>query len=208
MPITINGDGTITGLAVGGLPDGCVDADTLAAGAAVPADGSITTAKLANGAATQEKRTYAAGEIVQVLYAQHSGNNNLSTTSDADVATGVTIGPFTPKFVNSNFLISLNGGAWDGGSGVQGITAVYAQYGNNTPTSLGYFDASFSNSTRFQPHSGQMVHNPQADNGYSSGTIRYHLYHRERGGGSTQYTYFFEGGVTGQMIFSAIEIKV
>ena len=35
MPVTINGSGSITGLAVGGLPDGCVDADTLAAGAAV-----------------------------------------------------------------------------------------------------------------------------------------------------------------------------
>ena len=34
MPITINGSGTITGLSVGGLPDGIVDADTLAAGAA------------------------------------------------------------------------------------------------------------------------------------------------------------------------------
>ena len=52
MPVTINGDGSITGLAVGGLPDGCVDADTLAAGAAVPADGSITAAKLASGAIT------------------------------------------------------------------------------------------------------------------------------------------------------------
>ena len=30
MPVTINGDGSITGLAVGGLPDGCVDTDTLA----------------------------------------------------------------------------------------------------------------------------------------------------------------------------------
>ena len=30
MPITINGSGTITGLSVGGLPDGTVDADTLA----------------------------------------------------------------------------------------------------------------------------------------------------------------------------------
>ena len=29
MPVTINGDGSITGLAVGGLPDGSVDADTL-----------------------------------------------------------------------------------------------------------------------------------------------------------------------------------
>ena len=46
MPVTINGDGTISGLAVGGLPDGSVDADTLAAGAAVPADGSITTCLL------------------------------------------------------------------------------------------------------------------------------------------------------------------
>ena len=55
MPITINGDGTITGLAVGGLPDGTVDADTLASGAAVPADGSITTAKLASNAVTTSK---------------------------------------------------------------------------------------------------------------------------------------------------------
>ena len=33
MPIAIYGSGTVTGLAVGGLPDGTVDADTLAAGA-------------------------------------------------------------------------------------------------------------------------------------------------------------------------------
>ncbi len=34
MPITINGSaGTITGVSTGGLPDGCVDADTLASGA-------------------------------------------------------------------------------------------------------------------------------------------------------------------------------
>ena len=33
MPITINGDGSIAGLAVGGLPDGSVDADTLASNA-------------------------------------------------------------------------------------------------------------------------------------------------------------------------------
>ena len=32
MPITINGSGTITGLSVGGLPDGTVDAGTLASG--------------------------------------------------------------------------------------------------------------------------------------------------------------------------------
>ena len=30
MPIAVNGSGTITGISVGGLPDGCVDTDTLA----------------------------------------------------------------------------------------------------------------------------------------------------------------------------------
>ena len=56
MAITINGStNTIAGLAVGGLPDGTVDADTLASGAAVPADGSITAAKLASNAVTTVK---------------------------------------------------------------------------------------------------------------------------------------------------------
>jgi len=32
MAVVINGSGTVTGLAVGGLPDGTVDADTLASG--------------------------------------------------------------------------------------------------------------------------------------------------------------------------------
>ena len=40
MPVTINGDGSITVLAVGGLPDGCVDADTLSSNC-------VTSAKLA-----------------------------------------------------------------------------------------------------------------------------------------------------------------
>ena len=38
MPITINGNGTITGVSVGGLPDGIVDTDMLA-------DNAVTSAK-------------------------------------------------------------------------------------------------------------------------------------------------------------------
>ena len=41
MPVTINGDGSITGLSVGGLPNGTVDADTLASNA-------VTSAKIAD----------------------------------------------------------------------------------------------------------------------------------------------------------------
>ena len=46
MPITINGSGSIAGLAVGGLPDGSVDADTLASN-------SVTAAKLQSGSVIQ-----------------------------------------------------------------------------------------------------------------------------------------------------------
>jgi hypothetical protein len=46
MPISINGSGTVTGISVGGLPDGIVDTDMLAAKAA-------TAAKIGNGGIVQ-----------------------------------------------------------------------------------------------------------------------------------------------------------
>jgi len=52
MAIVINGSGTVTGLAVGGLPDGTVDAGTLATDSVDSAelvDGSIDAAHLASG---------------------------------------------------------------------------------------------------------------------------------------------------------------
>ena len=48
MPITINGSGTVTGISVGGLPDGIVDTDMLAANA-------VATAKIADSAVTSAK---------------------------------------------------------------------------------------------------------------------------------------------------------
>jgi len=59
MPVTINGDGSITGLSVGGLPDGSVDADTLASNA-------VTTAKIANSAVTADKASGTAKGLVMV----------------------------------------------------------------------------------------------------------------------------------------------
>ena len=48
MPVTINGDGSISGLSVGGLGNGgIVDADSLASNA-------VTTAKIANSAVTAD----------------------------------------------------------------------------------------------------------------------------------------------------------
>ena len=46
MAIQINGNGTITGISVGGLPDGIVDTDMIAASAVTPAKSTITGGKV------------------------------------------------------------------------------------------------------------------------------------------------------------------
>ena len=88
MPVTINGDGSITGLAVGGLPDGSVDADTLAA-----------------GAATQAKRTYATGEIIQSITKMGTACYNMTNTSWAEMATALRVTLPTVQASNSKILI-------------------------------------------------------------------------------------------------------
>ena len=74
MPITINGDGSITGLSVGGLPNGSVDADTLASNA-------VTTNKIANSAVTETKTSGVVGTGLKVIDQWHltsdtTGNQN------------------------------------------------------------------------------------------------------------------------------------
>ena len=46
MAIQINGNGTITGISVGGLPDGIVDTDMIAASAVTPAKSTIVGGKI------------------------------------------------------------------------------------------------------------------------------------------------------------------
>ena len=69
MPVTINGNGSITGLSVGGLGAGVVN-----------------TATLADGAATGVKQ--GAGSVIQVVQGTFTGTND--TTGTGLVDTGVT----------------------------------------------------------------------------------------------------------------------
>jgi len=86
MPIAINGSGTLTGISVGGLPDGIVDADMLASNA-------VTAGKLASGvggkvinyAQTLKKDVTSAvvaqgaisGALISLSYAAASSSNKL-----------------------------------------------------------------------------------------------------------------------------------
>ena len=94
MPVTINGDGSIAGVSVGGLPNGTVDADTLASNAVISAklhDDAVTTSKLPSGT------------VVQFLQTHINGSLYWADQTDWTVCTGLTL-TITPK-ASTNKLI-------------------------------------------------------------------------------------------------------
>ncbi len=87
MAIQINGNGTITGISVGGLPDGIVDTDMIAA-----------------NAVTEAKSTITPGKVLQIQHA--------STTTDVEhkdsashIFTGLT-DDITPSSTSNNVFVS------------------------------------------------------------------------------------------------------
>tara|TARA_B100000287_G_C20335099_1_gene663378 strand:+ start:20 stop:646 length:627 start_codon:yes stop_codon:yes gene_type:complete len=151
MPVTISGNGIITGLAVGGLPDGTVDEDTLA-------NLAVSTGKIANSAVTSAKASgLGIGDIdVWRLTAGNTGdqtpisanwarNNEAGTSllgSGMTQSSGVFTFPSTghwlirfnhhyrvngnERYANSDIQITTDGGSnWDEVSRQGGnITAV------------------------------------------------------------------------------------
>ena len=61
MPIAINGSGTVTGISVGGLPDGIVDADMLASN-------SVQTGKIVDDAVTDAKQNLSGAAKAWIRY--------------------------------------------------------------------------------------------------------------------------------------------
>ena len=84
MPIAINGSGTLTGVSVGGLPDGIVDTDMIAAAA-------VTGVKKG------------AGSILQVVQTVKSDVFSSTSQTYVDI-TGLTV-DITPVKANSNILV-------------------------------------------------------------------------------------------------------
>ena len=96
MPVTINGDGHISGLAVGGLPNGSVNADTLASNA-------VTSAKLHNDAVVASKLP--SGTIVKYQFTTSSTQTNITSTTTWTTFTGTQV-DFTPTFSNNQLDIT------------------------------------------------------------------------------------------------------
>ena len=102
MPITINGDGSITGLVAGGLP----------AVAVTPADGSITSAKLAANAVTSDKlasgaitrSSLPAGSVLQTVQVTTTSQTENAYTSQQTFLTA----SITPTDSNNKILVNVN----------------------------------------------------------------------------------------------------
>ena len=90
MPITINGNGTVTGLSVGGLPDGTIDRDTLAANA----KGSILQVK-----SSLKTDTWDTGSITD--WSDISGTDESGSGSVWEVN-------ITPTSASSKILVNWN----------------------------------------------------------------------------------------------------
>ena len=109
MPVTINGDGSITGLSVGGLGSGVVNTATLA-------DGAATGAKLS------------AGSVLQLITSATTSQVNWSS---GWTDTGLTAN-ITPQFANSKIIMTVYAqthiyGTYDHGIGykfLRGSTAI------------------------------------------------------------------------------------
>mgnify|MGYP003139745606 FL=1 len=82
MPVTINGNGSITGLSVGGLGSGVVNDTTLASNA-------VTNAKIANSAVTYAKTSGVSG-LVPLATVNVTSNTSAVTFTESNVTNAFT----------------------------------------------------------------------------------------------------------------------
>jgi len=91
MPIAVNGSGTITGISVGGLPDGIVDADMLASNA-------VTAGKLASGVG---------GKILQVVSTNKTDTFSASIGKQSFSGAAISVS-ITPANSSNKILLFAN----------------------------------------------------------------------------------------------------
>ena len=190
MPIAINGSGTITGVSVGGLPDGIVDTDMLAASA-------VSSAKLP------------AGSIVQVAQAiSHSQfdsnstsftntglitlnfSNTLQSGSKVLACIDLTFGETFSSFWATPHWFTLFAGT----SSANGSNVGHSSYGMGGANAIANTATGSDNGARYdlQRFSARDLHTPPNTNPYyrlfvRTGDSSRSLHIGENGHGGSQY---------------------
>ena len=147
MAIAINGDGTITGISVGGLPDGVVDAGTLATNSVDSAeliDGAVDDSHMAAMAASKLTGALPATLANDVIVQKYTDNYTTSSPSASDTSAFTVT--FTGLTASTEYLF-LIGASWGltgdntTGSTVQcictvkhGATTIYTSHGTSVAT--------------------------------------------------------------------------
>ena len=120
MPITINGTGTITGINVGGLPDGIVDTDMIA-------DDAVTQAKRGAAAGTNSGILQVV-QTVKTDTAAHAAQTTMADIPRMSVA-------ITPSSTSSKALVRIGLGVIGTATSGRGVTFTLVR--NSTAIGLG-----------------------------------------------------------------------
>ena len=192
MAIVINGSGTLSGLAVGGLPDGTVDSGTLATDSVVTgkiADGAIVNADINSSAAIAGSKLSGVGKVLQIVATTTTAQNsstNTNLTAYSDIGLSVDI---TPLSSSSRFLITCT----------IGRGAITAGGGHNTWGGILFRDSTkIGNGADISSRDGAFfvgVKNWNGDNNHGGGAVGNSYWNTTTGTAGTQLT-FKVGGVT------------
>ena len=122
MPVTINGDGSISGLSAGGLPAGSLTDATIAGMSSSKLSGAlpaISGANLTGISASVPATNMPAGTIVKYQHTTSAASNNITSTQSWTTFSGTQV-DFTPTFSNSKLDLTWTF-ALEGDQNVNGI---------------------------------------------------------------------------------------
>ena len=113
MPIVLNGTtGVITGIPVGGLPDGIVDTDMIA-----------------NNAVTSAKATgIAGGKVLQVI----NNSSNTNVTTSGNTVSDLLTTAITPASASNKVLVFLTANTWVNNGGINAFGGLRLYRGANS----------------------------------------------------------------------------
>ena len=166
MPVTINGDGSITGLSVGGLGSGVVN-----------------TATLADGAASGSKLTMPSGSVIQTVQSikttTQSYSTGSSTLSDSyfditGLSVSITPSSGTKCFVSYTVNVGGQAGYGQGLALFRDSTQIYLGDASGSIQRLSNFDYSSGND-KVDSMAGQFLDTHGA-NGSTSVTYKLQMY--------------------------------
>tara|TARA_S200002703_G_C3754312_1_gene232090 strand:+ start:114 stop:725 length:612 start_codon:yes stop_codon:yes gene_type:complete len=189
MSITINGSGTLTGISVGGLPDGIVDTDMLHSSAVtsalLPAGSVVQVAQAVSDSVFHTNNT----GFVNTSFFSLSFDNPIQSGSKVLVSIDLTFGEdYSGTWAQPHYFTAYQGTSSDNGSNIGDTNGI----GGANAISMASSNAGNWNQYDLQRFSGRALHTPSNTDPYyrlfvrtRSNTRDVHI--GENGNQNTQY---------------------